>query len=271
MTSQQQAARRAPAMPARPRPPSALSATLTFAWRSALKTRHAPEQIGDVIFIPILFTVMFTYLFGGALAASTGAYLQFLLPGTLAMTVLQVTMYTGVALNTDLSTGAFDRYRSLPIWRPAALVGAVLGDTVRYVLAALLVVGLGLVMGYRPAGGPQGVAEGVLLVLAFAFSVSWIWTSLALVLRTPQSVGVVGLVVLFPLTFVSNVFVDPATMPDLLRAFVSVNPVSHLVTAVRGVMAGAPNVADVAVVVGSCAALIAVFAPVTAWLYRRKA
>lgn len=254
----------------RPAPPTALAATLTFARRSALKTRHAPEQLGDVIFIPILFTVMFTYLFGGALARSTGAYLQFLLPGTLAMTVLQVTMYTGVALNADINTGAFDRFRSLPIWRPAPLLGAVLGDTVRYVVASALVVGLGLIMGYRPAGGVLGVSAAIALVLAFAFGVSWVWTSLALLLRTPQAVGSIGLVVMFPLTFASNVFVAPGTMPSLLRAFVEVNPVSHLVTAVRSLMAGTPDRPEIVIALALSAALIAVFGPATAYLYRRK-
>ena len=130
---------------------SAPSASLTFGWRALLKIKHVPEQLGDVIGIPIIFTLMFTYLFGGALAGSTRDYLQFLLPGILVMAVLMVTMYAGVGLNTDLTNGVFDRFRSLPIWRPAAIVGALLGDAGRYLLASTLVIGLGLVMGYRPA------------------------------------------------------------------------------------------------------------------------
>ena len=127
-------------------------------------------------------------------------------------------------------------------------------------------------MGYRPAGGPAGVLGGIVLVLAFAFafSLSWIWTSLALVLRTPQAVSIAGLVVIFPLTFVSNVFVNPNTMPSMLGLFVDVNPVSHLVTAVRSLMSGVPSAAEIAVVVACCAVLIAVFAPITAYLYARK-
>jgi daunorubicin/doxorubicin transport system permease protein len=110
------------ALTSRARPPraSALSASLTFGWRALLKIRHVPEQLGDVIGIPIMFTLLFTYLFGGALADSTRDYLQFLLPGTLVMTVLLVSTYTGVGLNTDITRGSFDRFRSLPIWRPAA-------------------------------------------------------------------------------------------------------------------------------------------------------
>ncbi len=252
------------------RGPGALSASLVFAWRGMLKTKHVPEQLGDVIMIPILFTVLFTYLFGGALAGSTGAYLQYLLPGTLAMTVLLITMYTGIGLSADLTSGVFDRFRSLPIWRPAPLLGTLLGDTARYLLASAIVIGLGLLMGYRPAGGAIGTVEAVALILVFAFSLSWIWLSLALVLRSPQSVSVAGFVILFPLTFVSNVFVEPATIPSWLRTIVDANPVSHLVTAARDLTAGTPAVGEIGLVLLACAVLVAVFAPVTMYLYTAR-
>jgi ABC-2 type transport system permease protein len=120
----------------RPPRPGGLAVSLAFGWRALLKLKHVPEQLGDVIGIPIVFTLLFTYLFGGALAGSTGRYLQYLLPGSLVMTVLLVSMYTGVTLNTDITAGVFDRFRSLPIWRPAPIVGALLGDTGRYLLAS---------------------------------------------------------------------------------------------------------------------------------------
>src|SRR5829696_4550671 len=125
------------ALSSHPRPPrpSALAASLTFGWRALLKLKHVPEQLVDVIGLPIIFTLGFTYLFGGALAGSTSQYLQFLLPGTLAMTVVLVTTYSGVTLNTDLTKGVSDRFRSLPIWRPAPILGALLGDIGRYLLA----------------------------------------------------------------------------------------------------------------------------------------
>lgn len=169
-----------------------------------------PEQLGDVIGIPILFTLLFTYLFGGAVSGSTHQYLQYLLPGTLALAVVFVTVYSGVTLNRDLTTGTFDRYRSMPIWRPAPVVGALIGDLGRYLLAAGLVVGLGFAMGYRARGGALGVLAAVALVMLFASALSWVWTTLGLVLRTPTAVMNLGFVVLFPLTFVSNVFVAPA-------------------------------------------------------------
>ena len=254
----------------RPAPTGALSASLTFAWRSLLKIKHVPEQLGDVIGIPVLFTLMFTYLFGGALAGSTAHYLQFLLPGTLALAVVFVTVYSGVTLNRDLATGAFDRFRSMPVWRPAPIVGGLIGDAGRYLLASTIVIGLGLIMGFRAGGGPVGVLAAVVLVLVFAFALSWIWTTLGLILRTPNAVMSIGFVILFPLTFMSNIFVDPETMPAWLRAIADVNPITHLATADRDLMTGAATGSQLLWVLGVAAALTAVFAPLTTMLYQRR-
>jgi ABC-2 type transport system permease protein len=254
------------------RPPraSALSASLAFGWRALLKIKHVPEQLGDVVGIPIIFTVLFTYLFGGALAGSTGDYLQFLLPGSLVMAVLMVSMYAGVGLNTDLTKGVFDRFRSLPVWRPALIVGALLGDAGRYLIASVLVIVLGLVMGYRPAGGMIGVLSAVALLLVFTFGLGWVWTTLGLLMRTPSTVMNMGMLVLFPLTFASNVFVDPHTLPGWLRAFVNANPITHLVTAERALMHGTATAAQISPVLIASAALTAVFAPLTVQIYRNK-
>lgn len=254
----------------RPARPNALSASLTFGWRALLKIKHVPEQLFDVTAFPIMFTLMFTYLFGGAIAGSTGEYLQFLLPGILVQTVVFITMYTGMGLNTDVSKGVFDRFRSLPVWRPAALVGALLGDVARYAMASTIVIALGLVLGFRPEGSIFGVLLSVALVLVFSFSLSWIWTALGLVLRTPNSVMMASFMVLFPLTFASNIFVDPRTMPSWLQTTVGFNPITHLVTAVRGLMSGTATPGQVGWVLVACAALIAIFAPITMSLYRNK-
>ena len=180
----------------RPSRPSALSASLTFGWRALLKIKHVPEQLFDVTAFPIMFTLIFTYLFGGALAGSTNEYLHYLLPGILVQTVVFITIYTGLGLNTDITKGVFDRFRSLPIWRPAALVGALLGDAARYTMASTMVIVLGLVLGFRPDGGVLGMLLSVALLLVFSFGLSWIWTALGLVLRTPNSVMGVSMMVL---------------------------------------------------------------------------
>ncbi|SKC38765.1 ABC transporter permease [Krasilnikoviella flava] len=262
--------RQAVALAERPARPSAIAMTLTFGWRALLKIKHVPEQLFDVLVSPVIFTLMFTYLFGGALAGSTSAYIQFLLPGILVQTIVIVTVYTGYTLNTDITKGVFDRFRSLPIWRPAPIVGALLGDTVRYSIASVMTIGLGLILGFRPEGGFVGVVLGVLLLLVFAFSLSWIFTILGLLLRTPNAVMGVSMMVLMPLTFASNIFVDPSTMPAALQRFVEINPVTHLVTAVRGLMAGQPDGSEIVWVLVASVVLTGVFGPITMHLYRTR-
>jgi ABC-2 type transport system permease protein len=265
-----EALRAALASTQRPARPSALSACLTFGWRGILKIRHVPEQLIDVTLTPVLFLLVFTYLFGGAIAGSTGDYLHFILPGVLVMSVLFTTVYSGVALNTDVTRGVVDRFRSLPIWRAAPLVGAVLGDSVRYFVAATIVVVLGLALGFRPAS-PPGVLAAILLVVVFSFSLAWVFTTVGMVMRAPNAVMNAGFMVLFPLTFLSNAFVKPDTLPGWLKAFVEVNPISHLITASRGLMDGSVHAGDIGLVLGVAAALTAVFAPLTTHLYRSKA
>ncbi|WP_020665974.1 ABC transporter permease [Amycolatopsis nigrescens] len=250
--------------------PSALSASVTFGWRAMLKIKHVPEQLFDVTAFPIMMTLMFTYLFGGALAGSTGEYLQFLLPGILVQSVVMITMYTGVGVNTDIEKGVFDRIRTLPVWRPAALVGALLGDVFRYVIASTTILVVGLVMGFRPGGGVLGVLAGVALLVLFSFAFSWIWTMFGLLLRSEKSVMGVSMMVLFPLTFLSSVFVDPKTMPGWLQVFVDANPVTHLVNAVRGLMAGDAIGGEVVWTLVAGAVLIAIFGSLTMRLYNRK-
>ncbi|WP_425086186.1 ABC transporter permease [Streptomyces hainanensis] len=258
--------------PAAPRPPrpSALSASVTFGWRAMLKIKHVPEQLFDVTVFPIMMTLMFTYLFGGALAGSTSEYLTYLLPGIMVMSVIMTTMYTGVSVNTDIQKGVFDRFRTLPVWRPAAMVGYLLGDMVRYVLASLVILGVGLALGYRPGGGVVGVAAGILLLVAFSFAFSWIWTLFGLVLRSEKSVMGVSMLVIFPLTFLSNVLVEPETMPGWLQVFVDVSPVTRLVAAVRGLMDGAADVGEITWVLVAGLLLVAVFGTLTMHRYNRR-
>ena len=254
----------------RPPPASALSACITLGWRALLKIKHVPFQLFDVTVFPLMMTLMFTFLFGGALAGSPREYIQYLLPGIVVQAVVFITVYTGVGLNTDLTKGLFDRFRSLPIWQPAPIVGALLGDVLRYSIAALMVVGLGVVLGFRPGAGPLGVVLGVALILVFAFAVSWMWIPVGMLVKSPESVMTSSFVVLFPLTFVSNIFVDPATMPGWLRTAVSFNPVTHLVSASRGLMHGGVVLADVWWVLAASAIITAIFAPLSLRMYRKE-
>ena len=254
----------------RPSSPGPVLTSLTFGWRALLKIKHVPEQLVDVTMFPIMFTLMFTYLFGGALAGSTQEYLQFLLPGILVQANVMITMNTGITLNTDIQKGVFDRFRSLPVWRPSPLVGALLGDVMRYSIGSAIVIALGLVLGFRREGGAVGVVLSVVLLLVFSFCLSWLWTMLSLILRTPNSVAGVSMMVMFPLTFVSNIFVDPKTMPGWLQAVIEVNPITHLATVVRGLMHGSVPAGEIGWVLVSSALLVAVFGPITMVLYRNK-
>jgi ABC-2 type transport system permease protein len=263
------AVRKAIASTSRPPRARALSTALTFGWRGMLKVKHVPEQLLDVTITPVMFVLMFTYLFGGAIAGSANAYLDYILPGILVMSVLFTTVYSGVALNTDLTKGVVDRFRSLPIWKPSPLVGSLLGDSVRYLIAGTVIIVLGVILGYRPGAGVAGAVAALALVVVFAFGLSWVFTTLGLLLRSPNAVMNAGFMGIFPITFLSNVFVEPETLPRVLEAFVNVNPISILATASRGLMEGNVNGADIAIVLGVAAALTVVFAPLTTRLYRK--
>jgi len=268
-SADQAAVRRAISSTSRPPAPSPLSAALTFGWRGMLKVKHVPEQLLDVTITPVMFVLMFTYIFGGAIEGSTREYLQYLLPGILVMSVLFTTVYSGIALNTDLTKGVVDRFRSLPIWRPAPLLGSLLGDSVRYLLSGTVIITLGVILGYRPGAGIVGVVAALALVVLFAFGLSWVFTTLGLLLRSPSAVMNAGFMGIFPLTFLSNVFVKPDTLPGPLEAFVDVNPISILATAARGLMEGDADAGDIAIVLAVAVVLTAVFAPMTTRLYRK--
>jgi ABC-2 type transport system permease protein len=267
----EEAVRKALTSAPRPAQASPMSAAVTFGWRGMLKVKHVPEQLLDVTITPVMFVVMFTYLFGGAIAGSTGEYLDYILPGILVMSVIFTTVYSGVALNTDLTKGVVDRFRSLPIWRSAPLVGALLGDSVRYLVGGTVIVVLGVILGYRPDNGVPGVLAAMALVIVFSFGISWVFTTLGLLLRSPQAVLNAGFMGIFPLTFLSNVFVEPETLPAGLEAFVNVNPISILADCSRDLMSGSVDGGDVAIVLGTAALLTAVFAPLTTRLYRTRA
>jgi ABC-2 type transport system permease protein len=254
----------------RPSPPSPLAASFAFCWRAMLKIKHVPFQLFDVTAFPIMFTLLFTYLFGGALAGSPKEYLQFLIPGIVVQTVAMITMYTGMAVRTDISKGSFDRFRSLPIWRPSVLVGMLMADSARYSVASAVIIVLGVILGFRPQGGPLGVVAAVVLVLVFAFALSWLWTAVAFKLQTPDAVMQMSMTVLFPLVFASNIFVNPDTMPGWVQAFVEVNPVTHLTTASRTLMHGTVDTEAIVWSLGWSAALVLVFAPLTMRFFGRE-
>jgi ABC-2 type transport system permease protein len=255
---------------ARPPAPSALSNALVFGWRAALKFKHVPEQLFDLVMTPIMFTLLFTFVFGGALAGSPREYLQVFLPGILVQTVVFNAVYSGMGLSTDLGRGLFDRFRTLPIWSLAPFAGLMVGDVLRHVIAGGIILTIGLILGYRPEAGIAGVAAAFALLVTIGFGMGWVFIVLGLLIRTPMTVMTLGFTFLFPLVFASNIMVDPQTMPAWLRAFVEVNPVSLMTTAMRGVMSGSATLEQVGVALIAPIVLTAVLAPVTVALYRRQ-
>jgi oleandomycin transport system permease protein len=245
--------------------------SLTLAARSVKKIIRTPEQLIDVTLQPILFTVIFVYLLGGSIAGSTHDYLQYVLPGLLTQTLLFSAVAIGVNLNTDIEKGIFDRFRSLPIPRSAPLVGAVLGDVVRFVVSIVVMIGFGLIIGFDPRDNWFLVLGGALLGLGFTMALSWVFVLLGMVLRSSGSVQGIGFLAMFPLTFGSSMFVKADTLPGWLEAWVRINPVTHLTDAIRGLMVGGPIQTPLLQSLAWGIGIAVVFAPLAVRAYRRRA
>jgi ABC-2 type transport system permease protein len=253
-----------------PEAPPALSSVVTLAWRAMLKIKHVPFQLFDVIITPIIFTLLFTYIFGGALAGTPREYIQYLLPGILVQTIVFITVYTGVGLNTDIQKGLYDRFRSLPMWQPSPLFGALLGDVFRYSLAGAIIIVVGVIIGFRPGGGFMGIVATMLLILVFSFALSWLWIIVGMLMKTPETVMTMSFVFLMPLTFASDIFVRLETMPGWLQAVVGRNPVTLLARASRGLMHGNAVLSDVWGVLVASAIITGISVPIAMRLYYRE-
>jgi oleandomycin transport system permease protein len=251
--------------------PAIVRHSLTLAWRTIIRIRYNPEQLIDVTLQPIIFIVLFVFVFGGAISSNWHHYLPFVLPGIMAQTVAFATVNTGVNLSTDITKGVFDRFRSLPIARSAPLIGAVLGDMVRYIVTMVVILGFGSALGFRIHTDPWSAAAACLLVLLFAFAFCWVTVLIGLIARSPGSVQGLSLLLMFPITFGSNVFSATSTMPGWLQAWVKVNPVTQLVDSVRGLLLGGPVASPVWQTLVWSAGFFTVFGSLAIRAYRRKA
>jgi ABC-2 type transport system permease protein len=256
----------------RPAPAGWASAVVTHGWRALLKIKHVPFQLFDVTIMPIMFTLLFTSMFSGAMENFLGSdYIQYLLPGILVQTIVFITVYSGVGLNSDIHKGLYDRFKSLPMWQPSPVIGALLGDVFRYTTAAVVILIVGFLLGFRPGAGVLGVVAAIALVLLFAFSLSWIWIIIGMKVQTPESVMTTSFVFLMPLTFASDIFVPLDTLKwEWLRTAVAQNPVTHLATASRTLIHGGDAWGDVLWVLGASAVITAVFAPIAMAMYKKE-
>lgn len=243
--------------------------SFSMGYRGLLKIRHNPEQLFDVVLQPIIFTLMFTYIFGGAISGNVHDYLPVIIPGILVQTVIVTSIVTGTQLREDMDKGVFDRFRSLPIARISPLAGALLADVVRYLLATLITFTVGISMGWRP--DPVGVIASTLLVLVCSFAVSWIFALMGCLMTKASAVQGISMLIMFPLTFMSNAFVPVNTMPGWLQGFVNVNPVSHLVSAVRELCNSGHAGTHVLWSLLGAAVITAIFAPLAVRAYIRNA
>ncbi len=249
-----------------------ISNSLTMAYRGLLAIRRTPQQLADVVIQPVLFTLMFVYVFGGAISGNVQNYLPLVIPGILVMCVITASMATGVQLREDMDKGVFNRFKSLPIARISPLAGALLADTVRYGVAALLTFIMGVILGYHPGFGVAGVVAGGLLAILFAWSLSWVWAYLGVMVHTATTVQGISMAILMPLTFLSNAFVPTTTLPDWLKIFATdINPVSFLVSAVRQLCEQGTIGRDFWLSIAGAVILVAIFAPLTIRAYMRKA
>jgi ABC-2 type transport system permease protein/oleandomycin transport system permease protein len=243
---------------------------LTLAWRSLVSIKHNPMELIDLSVQPLMFVLLFTYVFGGAISGSTGAYLLFALPGIIVQNTIFATLTTGVGLNTDLTKGVFDRLRSLPIARWSPLAGRIVADTLKQVWAIALLLGVGMVLGFRVHGGVSGLLGAVALLLVFSLAVSWIAVLVGVLVDQPDKVQIFSFVVVFPLTFTSDAFAPTNTMPGWLQAWVKVNPVTLLADAVRGLLAGTPHSGLIVQSVAWAVGIAVVFAPIAVTVFKRR-
>ncbi len=256
---------------AKPRHQSGLlNNKLMFGWRNLIKIKHIPEQFVDVLITPIMFTFMFTYLFGGALAGSTTAYLQFFIPGILVQTLTFNAMYAGINVSNDVSKGIFDRFRSMPIWLPAPLSGIFIGDFFRHLISGCLVLLFGFILGFRAEAGILAYVVAFIIMILFAMSISWVFIIMGLTMRSTSAVMSIGWLVLMPIVFLSNIFADPASMPGWLQTFISYNPLAWQVDAVRGLLAGMPSGQQILKALSASFLISVALFPITVWLYKKE-
>lgn len=254
----------------RPSLQETFSQTMAMGWRALKKMRRNPEQFFDVTIQPLLFTAMFTFIFGGAIAGDVPAYLPIIITGIMVQTALTASMATGTQMREDMDKGVFDRFRSLPMARLAPLLGPMTADLLRYAIAATLTILTGMAMGYRPGGGVAGTVAAWALTVIAGWSLAWIFAWLGTIARSAQAVQGIGLMIMFPLTFLSNAFVPVNTMPTWLQYFVNINPVTLVINAVRDLMNDGQVTANVGWALLGCAVIVVIFAPMAVHFYNRK-
>jgi len=243
--------------------------TLVLAERNLVRLPRAPELLLAFTVQPIMFVLLFRYVFGGAIQTPGYSYVDFLIPGIIVQNIAFGGFVTALGLNEDLHKGLIDRFRSLPMARPAVLAGRTLADVVTNALSAIILIVTGLLIGFSFHTGALQVVGGFGLLLLFGYAFSWVFAYLGMLVSTAEAANSVGFIVVFPLTFISSAFVPVASMPEPLQAFAEVNPFTITVDAMRSLWLGIPAGNNVWEAIAWSLAIIAVFAPLAVLRYRR--
>jgi ABC transporter DrrB family efflux protein len=251
-------------------PRTAARHALIIARRNLLHIRSNAEQLTGVTIQPLMFLVLFVYVFGGAIAGSSRKYLQFALPGIMVQGIAFTSFSTGLGLNNDFQKGLIDRFRSLPIARSAVVTGRIFADAAQIVWSTAIMMGFALVVGFRFQGGFVAALGSLAMVIAFGVTVCWPMAFLGVVAKTPEVVNTFGFLLVIPLTFASSVFARASSMPGWLQAWVKVNPVTHVVDATRALMLGGPVTAPLLKALAWMIGIVTVFAPLAVRRYRRR-
>ena len=248
-----------------------ITQTAVMARRNLLHVLSDPQQMIGMSVQPLMFLLLFVYVFGGAISGSTRSYLQFVLPGLLVQGIAFGTTQTAVGLNADFQRGLIDRFRSLPMARSAVVGGRVTADIVRTAWSSLIIVGVAVALGFRFHGGLAGAVGAFALVLALGVAMCWLMAFLGVALSSPESVQAAGFMLVMPLTFASSVLVPAGSMPGWLQAFVKINPITIFAEALRGLMLGGPVAAHLLQAAAWIVGLSVVFGTLTVSRYRRRA
>jgi ABC transporter DrrB family efflux protein len=247
---------------------------VVITWRNMLRNVRLPQLLVFATIQPVMFLLLFNYVFGGAISVGAGRggdYIDFLVPGLLAQTSVFGATQTTLGLTEDLASGSIDRFRSLPIARVAVLAGRTVSDVMRNVFVVMLMLSVGVLLGFNLRGSLLEGAGAVALVLAFGFALSWVMATVGLAVKNPEAAQAAGFLVAFPLTFASSVFVPTSSMPPWLQHFTDNQPVTIVVNAVRGLTEGTTTASDIGLALGWIGAILVVFVPIAVAAYRRAA
>jgi ABC-2 type transport system permease protein/oleandomycin transport system permease protein len=245
-----------------------LADTAVMASRNFRRTMRLPEMVVFATIQPVMFVVLFRYVFGGAIDTGDISYVDFLLPGIFVQTIAFGTFGTALGLADDMQKGVIDRFRSLPMRHGTVVVGRIINDMSVNTLSIVVMVLVGLLVGYRPAGSTSELALGFVLMLLISFSLSWINAAQGIRLKTVEAVNSFGFIWMFPLTFVSSAFVPVDTMPSWLQGFAENQPFTRFVDAVRSLSIGSPSSADIWATIAWCVGILVVFVPLSIRLFK---